>query len=536
MREHTERRIELFFMLGLALYVIAVCAVNFHSAQWYTFDMYEDGQFARIAAEGKTLFPTDWLFGNQCYVIATPVVAALFYLLFHNTVLAMSFASTLMLLLILLCFVWCCRPFCSRKSILAGVFCLAGGTLLGDSASSCVDGMQIVYTMASFYACYFLVFLIHLGVWMRLFGRKALSAGPVVLALFCSFCLGVQSAREMLVLNLPLLLISGALMLAHADAGHGSFRFALGSLAANGAGLLVNRLLPLNRAANISVAARSGGALTVWARLGESLSALAEMTGLRYWHYSWKWKPLALLAACLIALCVFCLVKGIRQGRPLRPVFLAVLLCWLSLLSVLAAGVLLIRLRAIYFFVWFLLVPLSVVELLETCSGPSARLAISVFLLCCGILNACFSFYPDLHRYREQRPWMREIVTWLDERGVDTVYGDYQAPAIAAGSGDKLQYVPLFPRADAGPDEALMEPYASPVSLALYETVDPERSVLILSDSVYDEFSGYRYLREGTSEDYQARFQERFRLEKVFSSSTLTYYVFRFEGEDLFVR
>ena len=535
MHKHTERRITLLFMLGVALYVAAICLFNFHGAQWYTFDMYEDAQFARLAAEGRTLFPSGWLFGNQCYVIATPVIAALLYPLFHNSVLAMGAASTVMMFLILICFVWCFHPFFRRETIAIGLFCMAGGTLLGDSACSCVEGMQIVYTMASFYACYLLVFLLHLGVWLRFLEKKT-SALPVVLAILSGFCLGIQSAREMLLLNLPLLLLSAVLMIYRPDSGRFAFRFSVGSLIANGTGMLISRFLPIQRSGNLQAAAGSEEAVTVWHRIRESLSALAKMTGLRYWQYSWKWKPLALLACGLIAICVFCLVKDIKKKEPKQPGFLAVLLCWISLMGVLAAGVTVIRLRPIYFFLWFLLVPVSVMELFELLPPAAPRKMLCVFLLGCGLLNAVFSFYPDLQRYREQRAWFQQIESWLEEQDTEFVYGDYQVPAITAVSGDRIKYCPLFPREDAMPEEPLLQPFSSPVSLSLYDRVDPGHSVMILSDSVYDEFSGYRFLQQGTSESYRERFETQFRLQKVFSSPTLTYYIYSFEEEELFVR
>ena len=89
-------------LLGTFVYFISILWINFHAKQWYSFDIYSDAFLARIMVEQRTLFPDNWVFGNQYYVIATPVLAAIFYALFHDTVLAMSLASSVMTIFILL--------------------------------------------------------------------------------------------------------------------------------------------------------------------------------------------------------------------------------------------------------------------------------------------------------------------------------------------------------------------------------------------------------------------------------------------------
>ena len=67
--------------IGVILCFFAVFAViNFKCfARFCEPDMYADTLVARLMWEGKTLFPFAYVFGNQLYVIATPVVSALFY-------------------------------------------------------------------------------------------------------------------------------------------------------------------------------------------------------------------------------------------------------------------------------------------------------------------------------------------------------------------------------------------------------------------------------------------------------------------------
>ena len=92
----TERlsRKYLPFVIGTLIWGITVFWVNFHGAQWYNFDMFADASVAKRMAEQHTLFPENWLFGNQYYVIATPAIAALFCGIFRNSVFSMACASS----------------------------------------------------------------------------------------------------------------------------------------------------------------------------------------------------------------------------------------------------------------------------------------------------------------------------------------------------------------------------------------------------------------------------------------------------------
>ena len=231
----------LLFLIGAVFYFASVSWINFHSAQWYNFDMYADASVARLMAEQHSLFPEGWIFGNQYYVIATPVIAALFYLICRNTVLAMSLATSLMYVLILVSFYWCAKELFSIKARRIGLFCMAGATILGDSVSSCTYGFQILYSMASYYACYVVVILLHLGIWARIDKGRRVPVPVMVLALITSFALGIQSPRELLSLCIPLFLVTLAALLKKKDRLRiRSFQFAAGSSILNLLGLLAN--------------------------------------------------------------------------------------------------------------------------------------------------------------------------------------------------------------------------------------------------------------------------------------------------------
>lgn len=114
-------------LVMLLLFLAGIVWVNLHEGLWVNFDQYFDMNFARVAFREKRIFPENWIFGNQYYVAATPVLAAAFYGVFRDIFLAMGAASCVMTALVLISFVWCFKPAANRFSLLAGCLVLVGG-------------------------------------------------------------------------------------------------------------------------------------------------------------------------------------------------------------------------------------------------------------------------------------------------------------------------------------------------------------------------------------------------------------------------
>ena len=159
----------------------------------------------------------------------------------------------------------------------------------------------------------------------------------------------------------------------------------------------------------------------------------------------------------------------------------------------------------------------------------------NMMTLLCGAMNYFFNVYPDAAKYQAQKLFYSEIVSWLEENGITTIYGDYQTPTIAACSEDRIEFCSVFPNTAANSDEQsrLLIPYGSPVATERYREISPEQSVLILSDSPYDEMSGYRYLQNYMGEAYQSRFENCFAQEACFESPQVTYYIYSFSEPEI---
>ena len=94
----------------LFVYFVAACTVNFSAnPSFYSTDMYTDMVYAQASWEQKSIFPDGWVFGNQLYAVATPVLAAVFYGITGNSAVAMALAATVMGILVIVTFAWMVR-------------------------------------------------------------------------------------------------------------------------------------------------------------------------------------------------------------------------------------------------------------------------------------------------------------------------------------------------------------------------------------------------------------------------------------------
>ena len=79
-RVKTEKALSALALLVMACYFAVFAVINFKCfARFCEQDMYADTLVAMMMWEQKSLFPLGYVFGNQLYIVATPVLAALFY-------------------------------------------------------------------------------------------------------------------------------------------------------------------------------------------------------------------------------------------------------------------------------------------------------------------------------------------------------------------------------------------------------------------------------------------------------------------------
>ena len=447
LNERQERAFSLAIIIVLLAYFAVFAVVNFADFAYFCdADMYEDTLVARLMWEQKTLFPENYIFGNQYYVIATPVFAALFYGLTGSMNTAMALATTLMSLLILLSLVWMIKPYIkSRSTRLAVLLAFTAAVYMPHIVR--VDEGQLFFVMASYYACYLITFFFQAGDYVRAREDSSLRPAALAVSLVLAFCTGMQSLRQTCVSILPILAVEfvSALrrLIAHEKLWPKGQRMplyrALGYAAANIGGVLLMKLLDVpNQSIYSDTSVLNGTGLT--GKLWRFLTASRTVIGLECVKNNGGFFVLmfvfftALLAAAAVIL--------IRRAKT-APVGIGAY-WWISVVSLLAVVAAsfftTVKLRAIYLFIYYPLLALSAAIVLER-AAPKLRCALLIALLVLSAGNIHFSYEDDLHyASSKNKTHAEEICDYAVENGYELLYGNiaYIAPHAAAYSDGKL--------------------------------------------------------------------------------------------------
>lgn len=192
----------------ICIYFLGIVYINFSGTpSFYCTDMYADMQYATEAWKSKSLFPPDWVFGNQLYVVATPVLAALAYGFLGNPLTAMAVASTVYGFLVLVTFSWMVKPAVKEREArwLSLVLLLAIVLYFGGAVRQ-TNGWQLLFTMCSYYACYAVTAFLAFGCYLRAEEHNSKGFFWVLgITCFLSFGTGIQSLRQTAVMTAPIM-------------------------------------------------------------------------------------------------------------------------------------------------------------------------------------------------------------------------------------------------------------------------------------------------------------------------------------------
>lgn len=285
-----ERLIVVLTVICIAAHFLLYAYLNFAGLPRYcNSDVFADMQLAKRIWEQKSLFPTGWGFGNQYYVVGTPVLAALFYGMLGSINAAMAIATEVMSVLIMLSFLWllrgCGEPLISR---FFGCALLLFSVILPYGSYSM--NSMLFFTQSSFYSCYLITIFVVFGDYIRVRNDSSIRVPAWVLSVLLCFATGMHSLRQTAVMVLPLLAYELFCGMRHVCAGNPFWTKAdrsrlmrvLSYGLANGAGILLMKWLDVpispiySSNQGTSVAERLQGKLTA---IG---TALAEITSVDY--------------------------------------------------------------------------------------------------------------------------------------------------------------------------------------------------------------------------------------------------------------
>lgn len=526
----------LFYILIIGVILAYICGiflVNVGSRAYLDYDMYSDAVVARYMAEGKTLFPEGWHFGNQIYVVATPAVAACLYPVFQDSYSALAAASCLMTILTVVSFLWCVRPLSGGRSIAIGLMVLIGGINIGWTAHKDLMGLQLFYTVASYYACYVIGIFVTLGIYNRKLLGLGVKKGTVLIAAMLNIALGMQSLREMLVLNLPLCAIV-VLQFFRSRCNWKQFGtnakkagcFAAIMLLASVAGLVINKLL-IASGAYVQARILQDVQWNLRENVLLAVSAFAEYIGLAIPNDLFTFFRFATALVSIVIAAVALTFAAVEFfGKKASVMTCNILFFAVSLLAIFFAGVFVLELRPVYYFCWYLFLAFCVVYLLEMdWSRCKVLLVWLKKLLVIALLGISIVNYNYLFRYsylelKDAAIFYQNIADQLRADGIEYLYTDSRSeqPMIATMSRDQVKYAILSFSRDT---QDLWNQFPYLYMEDWLEEANPENSYILLTSETL------QILEQNHSPEYVAAFMENLQLVHTFTGNKTTVWLYR---------
>lgn len=439
-------------------FVGMVFYINFSiNPEYYDGDIYNDINYAKEAWKAKSLFPKDWIFGNQTYVVATPVWAALFYGITGNGFTAMAIASCIMTVLTLLTYDWMARTLFSYNERTAGFLFMIGFLLLKAHVATSQQGIQAFFTMASYYACYLINAFIVYGCYVRI--RQGKFTGkhiiPAIIGVALSFGTGMQSLRQTAVMALPLVACEVLLIIIY-SAKDKRFAISYSTLfsaivfIANIAGLVAMRFIEINQNSIYGTTAFVSSFKDFFRKLFLNMESVALTFGLDALELRVRLVasiPFLLIILIGFILCVKDYIKNKcnEQGR-----FVLVMLLTLGCVSVFAAGVLTdVVNRALYYFMIYPLLAVCVSYIIVKFEKKRDVLFAVVAVFTAGmIIFRTVGAVEEIKVGKDKNSTAHQIANYMLDNGYDTIYSVFGLSGVMDGaenvvvaSGDKIHIV-----------------------------------------------------------------------------------------------
>lgn len=439
-------------------FVGMVFYINFSiNPEYYDGDIYNDINYAKEAWKAKSLFPKDWIFGNQTYVVATPVLAALFYGITGNGFTAMAIASCIMTVLTLLTYDWMTRTLFSYNERTAGFLFMIGFLLLKAHVATSQQGIQAFFTMASYYACYLINAFIVYGCYVRI--RQGKFTGkhiiPAIIGAALSFGTGMQSLRQTAVMALPLVACEVLLIIIY-SAKDKRFAISYSTLfsaivfIANIAGLVAMRFIEINQNSIYGTTAFVSCFKDFFRKLFLNMESVALTFGLDALELRVRLVasiPFLLIILIGFILCVKDYIKNKcnEQGR-----FVLVMLLTLGCVSVFAAGVLTdVVNRALYYFMIYPLLAVCVSYIIVKFEKKRDILFSVVAVFAAGmIIFRTAGAVEEIKAGKDKSSTAHQIANYMLDNGYDTIYSVFGLSGVMDGaenvvvaSGDKIHIV-----------------------------------------------------------------------------------------------
>lgn len=484
----------LFAFLGLVFYVNLSC-----NPEYYDGDIYADIQYAKEAWKAKSLFPSNWIFGNQTYVVATPVLAALIYGIIGNAITAMAIASCIMTVLVVLTYDWMMRTVFSYNQRISGFLTLAAvGLLCGHVATTRIF-WQLFFTMASYYACYIITAFIVYGCYIRIkqhnFKKKHIAVAAVSVGL--SFGTGMQSLRQTAVMVLPLIACEILLIIIDSIKAKKivltkSAIFTVIIAISNFSGLIVMKLIPINQSTEYLQQKLVSGISEILKNIRTYIRCMLFIFASDDIGFHKNLAICLLFFAIIFVTIIFCINEVVKNKFELNEKAILMILFGLGVASVFAASVLLTMLEtSSYFFMGYPLLAISVAYLIQKMRTKSSIVYIVISIFAVGMFSvSTATTVKEVSVGKSDKTAAYRISEYMLDNGYESLYAclgfnqqNKGGEDVVVVSNDKIKLACFKSFKE---NNNTLEPVKSICVKDNYKSFDNEKSLYLLRNDEYD--------------------------------------------------
>ena len=493
----------ILFSAVLAVMFGAIFYINFNAGpSCYNSDMYADMNLAKLMWQEKTLFPEGWVFGNQLSVVSTPVLAAIFYGITKNIITSMAIASSVMTVLVFISYCWMLKPFTKLYARLGSFAAMVAVVFVAGNPATDTNGAQLLFTMASYYACYLIAAFIVFGCYARLkLGVKTKSFVPVcIIGVLLSFGTGMQSLRQTAVMIIPLICCEIVLtffdkFIKKEKLGkvnlYSAILVSVFSLA-NILGVTVTKMLPINQNTIFgSTDFYIGKDIII--NIIDSVKKIVTLT--TYNHDGITFSILFILFVVFVSVSVF--VKSVRS-KEYSAEFILILTMIISLAGVAFINVFsLFKLRNIYYFMLYPLFAVCACWVFERIGVPcSGKKFVKIFKYAMiSVLSVVFcvlTFVKTeiISNYKPFDEKYYQVADFMDSNGYSNLYLSFlNGGRCAVASDDNISEGTYWWNDQTNMGHTSFEPVNYLQIPDIFEKEDSEHSVYLFKESEYESYA-----------------------------------------------
>ena len=439
----------LFLFFAFVFYVNFTC-----NPYYYDSDVYCDIEYAKASWEAKSLFPNNWVFGNQLYVAATPNLAALIYGITKNAVIAMGIASCIMTIITVLAYNYMTKPVFTYNVRMTGFLVMVIPIIQYWRRDHCF------FTMASYYSCYIITALIVYGLYIRIRSKAFKKKDIVILicAVAMSIAMGMQSIRQTTIMVMPLVACEILLIIIYsikdkkfAISMSTAFTFAV--LISNLAGLFAVKFIDINQSVALNSVALNFDLAVIKVKIYNELFfkifTIISIQGLnQYLNY-------------LIVLIVFSVVSAgllLNAFKLKKRKDISAAICTITLIVLLAFGVICVFFIGIltefdtaprYYFMIYPLIAVSFGAIISCLNRAKTQcFIIALIFISSSIVGISYKTYKEIKIGVDESSTSNRMAEYMISNGYKYLYSEYyrdqegkNSESVAVSSKGEIQAI-----------------------------------------------------------------------------------------------